>query len=86
LLQLFFIFLSITALISISTTDKEDLTLVILSIAFVATSLVHKALELHLQHGNNFLKAPILHHCAQSVSILLGEQADKGLQEVQEGA
>ena len=52
----------------------------------LGTCLLHKALELHLKHGNNFLKAPILHHGAQNVSILLGEQSDKGLQKVEEGA
>lgn len=86
MIQLFFIFLSITAVFFISITNKEDLTLVILSVGLMATSLLHEALELHLQHGNNFLEAPILHHGAQNVSILLGEQPDKGLQEVQEGA
>jgi len=52
----------------------------------LGTSLLHETLELHLKHGNDFLKAPILHHGAQNVSILLGEQSDKGLQEVEEGA
>jgi len=86
LLLLFFVFLSITTLFSISIADKENLTLVILSVALMATSLLHEALELHLQHGNNFLEAPILHHSTQNVSILFVEQSDKGLQEVEEGA
>jgi hypothetical protein len=86
LLLLFFVFLSITTLSSISIADKENLTLVILSVALMATSLLHEALELHLQHGNNFLEAPILHHSTQNVSILFVEQSDKGLQEVEEGA
>jgi hypothetical protein len=81
---IFFYFLSISVLFSLISTGK-DLTLIILSIA-LGTSLLHETLKLHLKHGNDFLETPILHHGAQNVSILLGEQSDKGLQQVEEGA
>jgi hypothetical protein len=45
----------------------------------LGASLLHETLELHLKHGNDFLKAPIFQHGAQNVSILLGEQSNKGL-------
>jgi hypothetical protein len=81
---IFFFFLSISVLSSLISTGK-NLALIIKSVA-LGTSLLYEALELHLKHGNDFLETPILHHGAQNVSILLGEQSDKGLQEVEEGA